>query len=83
MNVFEAKKNSRRHEQDEYPVTEARRASELWLAFRSRGSLRRDPNRGLESETSSRFVIAMKSECIIRESLRRTIRKSKLRILYV
>lgn len=57
MNVFEAKKNSRRHEQDEYPVTEARRASELWLAFRSRGSLRRDPNRGLESETSSSRLI--------------------------
>lgn len=57
MNVFEAQKNSRRHEQDEYPVTQTRRASELWLAFRSRRSLRRDPNRGLESETSSSRLI--------------------------
>ena len=52
MNVFEAQKNPGR--QDEYPATDARRESDLWLAFRSPGRISRERSgdRGLESESA-------------------------------
>ena len=58
--VFEANERLRGAEkswsrQDEYPATDARRESDLWLAFRSPGRISRERSgdRGLESESSA------------------------------
>ncbi|OAD59712.1 hypothetical protein WN48_08881 [Eufriesea mexicana] len=51
MNVSEARKNPCRR--DEYPVTDPRRAGDLWAAFRSRGSPWGDLNRSSRREESA------------------------------